>query len=397
MKSKLALIMFLLSLMIPLALAQTDAATEVVTDDATMARLRAINLVQESEAVDIYVDGDIALLGSPSRELSNVPVGWVTGFQYLKPGNHSVAVVPTGERVDEAMISEDVTLRAGHRYTVAVMGQKEDASFTPLVIDETAAVKEVRTSPEQTLMLLINNHADLETFSFIEDGTGPKNVPYGGFAAAPIKAGQVDKLVISGRTKEGEVTLAEEGGFYELPGVDIIIANLGSPPDSPELGILLTEGRFDSDLNPLELLKQSSEVGVVWNEGQELSFNTFLSAVETAGLSDMLTTGTHLIFAPTDEAFEVLPDGQLEALLADAEGLADFLRYHIVEGYYPVGSLSDATYSFNDATVTNMQGIELSLIGDAVNDINVSNVPSPTVANGTRVYPVTSVLMQLAD
>lgn len=396
MKNKLVSVMFVLYL-VSFALTQPSVATDMVTDDTTMSRLRAVNLVLGTSAVDIYIDGDIALLGSSQRELGNVPVGWVPGFQYLEPGSHRVAVVPTGESLDEAMISEDVTLEAGHRYTVAVVGQKEDTSFTPLVIDETAAVNEARTSPEQTLMLLINNHADLETFTFIEDGMGPKNVPYGGFAAAPIKAGQVDKLVISGRTKEGEVTLAEEGGFYEPPGVDIIIANLGRPPYSPDLDFVLTEGRFDSDLNPLELLKQFGEVGLVWNEGQGLSFNTFLSAVETAGLSDMLTTGTHLIFAPTDEAFEALPDEQLEALLADSEALADFLRYHIVEGHYPVGSLSNATYSGNDATVTNMQGVELSLEGNAINGISVSNVPAPTAANGTRIYPVTSVLMQLAD
>jgi uncharacterized surface protein with fasciclin (FAS1) repeats len=288
-----------------------------------------------------------------------------------------------------------VTLEAGHRYTVAVMGQKEDASFTPLVIDETAAVNEARTSPEQTLMILINNHADLETFTFIEDGMGPKDVPYGSFAVAPIKAGQVDQLVMTGMTEEGEVTLVEDGGFYEPPGVDIIIGNIGSPPNSPELDIVLTEGRFDSDLNPLELLEQFSNVGLVWNEGQELSFNTFLSAVETAGLSDMLTTGTHLIFAPTDEAFEVLPDGQLETLLADVEGLTDFLRFHIVEGYYPVGSFSGAFMSYTDITVTNIQGTELKIGSDVINGIGLLNVPTPTVANGTRVYPVTSVLLPI--
>lgn len=73
--------------------------------------------------------------------------------------------------------------------------------------------------------------------------------------------------------------------------------------------------------------------------------------------------------------------------------LADFLRYHIVEGYHPVGSLSNATYSGNGAVVTNMQGVELSLEGSLINDIGVSNVPTPTVANGTRVYPVTGVLL----
>jgi len=36
------------------------------------------------------------------------------------------------------------------------------------------------------------------------------------------------------------------------------------------------------------------------------------------------------VFAPTDEAFAKLPEGTLEALLADPETLTDILLYHVI-------------------------------------------------------------------
>jgi uncharacterized surface protein with fasciclin (FAS1) repeats len=359
----------------------------MVTDDTSMARLRAVNLVSGSDAVDIYMDGDIVLLGSPRRELTNVPVAWMTGFQYLKPGSHTVTVVPTGKSVDEAMISEDVTLKAGHRYTVAVMGQLEDDNHDALVIDETAAVEEVRTSPEQNIMISVNNLAGLKTHSFDEDGMGPKDVPYGNFKAAPIKAGKVERLLVTGTTEDGsEVTRGSDENFSELPGVDFIDAIYGHYPEDT-----VTGSQFNSDLNALELLKQFTDI---LGPEDPLSFNTFLDAVETAGLSEMLTSGTHLIFAPTDRAFEALPQEQRESLMAAPEALRDFLHHHIVEGYYPRGSFSGATFGTRDITVTNMQGEDLEITGDiSINGIFMSPLPNAVARNGTSIFPIEQVLM----
>jgi transforming growth factor-beta-induced protein len=64
------------------------------------------------------------------------------------------------------------------------------------------------------------------------------------------------------------------------------------------------------------------------------SFTTLVTAVQEAGLVDTLKSeGPFTVFAPTDEAFAALPDGTIEALLADPEGaLTDILLYHVVSG-----------------------------------------------------------------
>ncbi|WP_413163476.1 fasciclin domain-containing protein [Capilliphycus salinus ALCB114379] len=65
------------------------------------------------------------------------------------------------------------------------------------------------------------------------------------------------------------------------------------------------------------------------------SFNTLARAVEAAGLADTLqNTGEYTVFAPTDQAFEALPPGTLEALLQpeNQETLRRILLYHVVLG-----------------------------------------------------------------
>lgn len=63
------------------------------------------------------------------------------------------------------------------------------------------------------------------------------------------------------------------------------------------------------------------------------SFNTLVTAVKAAGLVDTLKgEGPFTVFAPTDEAFAALPEGTLEALLADKEKLTAVLTYHVVSG-----------------------------------------------------------------
>ncbi len=62
-------------------------------------------------------------------------------------------------------------------------------------------------------------------------------------------------------------------------------------------------------------------------------FTTLVAAVQAAGLVDALKAdGPLTVFAPTDDAFSKLPEGTVEALLADPEALANILLYHVVDG-----------------------------------------------------------------
>ncbi len=62
-------------------------------------------------------------------------------------------------------------------------------------------------------------------------------------------------------------------------------------------------------------------------------FNTLIVALQAAGLIDALTDeGAFTVFAPTDEAFDKLPEGALEELLQpeNRETLRTILTYHVV-------------------------------------------------------------------
>ncbi len=62
-------------------------------------------------------------------------------------------------------------------------------------------------------------------------------------------------------------------------------------------------------------------------------FTTLVAAVEAAGLVDALKAdGPLTVFTPTDDAFAALPEGTVDALLADIPALTDILLYHVVEG-----------------------------------------------------------------
>ena len=63
-------------------------------------------------------------------------------------------------------------------------------------------------------------------------------------------------------------------------------------------------------------------------------FSTLVTAVTEAGLVDTLSgDGPFTVFAPTNAAFEALPAGTLDSLLADPTGaLTDILELHVVSG-----------------------------------------------------------------
>lgn len=63
------------------------------------------------------------------------------------------------------------------------------------------------------------------------------------------------------------------------------------------------------------------------------NFSTLVTALELAGLDEALQgEGPFTVFAPTNDAFNALPEGALEGLVADTEALTDVLLYHVAEG-----------------------------------------------------------------
>jgi uncharacterized surface protein with fasciclin (FAS1) repeats len=69
-------------------------------------------------------------------------------------------------------------------------------------------------------------------------------------------------------------------------------------------------------------------------------FSTLATAVSAAGLVDALRgDGPFTVFAPTNAAFDALPAGTLNALLADTDALTEVLTYHVLDGAVYAGDL----------------------------------------------------------
>jgi transforming growth factor-beta-induced protein len=122
----------------------------------------------------------------------------------------------------------------------------------------------------------------------------------------------------------------------------------------PFLAISLLSACGDSDGGNDNDLETIAEI-VAGNE----NFETLAAAVEAADLTDTLGgDGPFTVFAPTDEAFEALPEGLLEQLLDDPEALSDILLYHVVADEL----LAEDVLA--ESSLTTVQGDDISVDGE---------------------------------
>jgi len=73
--------------------------------------------------------------------------------------------------------------------------------------------------------------------------------------------------------------------------------------------------------------------------------NKLADALKAAGLVDTLKgPGPFTVFAPTDEAFNKIPQANMDMLMKDPMKLKDVLTFHVVEGKMLAADLKDHEY-----------------------------------------------------
>lgn len=129
-----------------------------------------------------------------------------------------------------------------------------------------------------------------------------------------------------------------------------------------------------------ELSKEKAEMDIVDIAAGADDFSTLVAAVKAAGLEETLRSeGPFTVFAPTNMAFEALPEGTVAELLKpeNKEKLAAILTYHVVPGKVMAADVSPmkvATVEGTEATVT-MDGKTVMLDDAKIvkTDIEASN------------------------
>jgi uncharacterized surface protein with fasciclin (FAS1) repeats len=113
-------------------------------------------------------------------------------------------------------------------------------------------------------------------------------------------------------------------------------------------------------------------------------FDTLVTALEAADLVDTLQgEGPFTVFAPTDEAFEALPEGTLDALLEDKAALTDLLLYHVVPGKVMAADV----VALNKAATVQAEQVAISLDGETVM-VNGSQVIGTDIEGSNGVIHV---------
>jgi uncharacterized surface protein with fasciclin (FAS1) repeats len=148
----------------------------------------------------------------------------------------------------------------------------------------------------------------------------------------------------------------------------------------------------DTQASPVETVEMIGQVSEETEEAMDMEeedtivdvavadgrFKTLVTALQTAGLAETLSgEGPFTVFAPTDEAFEQLPDGTLESLLEDEEELTSVLTYHVVSGKVmasEVAALSSVeTVQGQELTIDSADGVMVNDAEVILTDIEASN------------------------
>jgi uncharacterized surface protein with fasciclin (FAS1) repeats len=108
-------------------------------------------------------------------------------------------------------------------------------------------------------------------------------------------------------------------------------------------------------------------------------FETLVAAVTAAGLAETLSgEGPFTVFAPTDEAFEALPEGVLDALLLpeNADALTSILTYHVLADEVMAAEVTAGdveTVEGSTITITTDDGVKVNDANVTATDVDASN------------------------
>ncbi|XP_040838232.1 transforming growth factor-beta-induced protein ig-h3 [Ochotona curzoniae] len=118
-------------------------------------------------------------------------------------------------------------------------------------------------------------------------------------------------------------------------------------------------------------------------------FSMLVAAIQSAGLTETLNReGVYTIFAPTNEAFQALPPGELSKLMGNTKELSNILKYHVGEEILVSGGIGTLV------RLKSLQGDKLE-VSSKNNTMSVNKEPvaeCDIMATNGVVHAVTSLL-----
>lgn len=136
--------------------------------------------------------------------------------------------------------------------------------------------------------------------------------------------------------------------------------------------------------------KESSDYSIVELAQKDDRFSTLVEALQAADLVDAFDEGSFTVFAPTNDAFEALPEGALETLLDDEDQLRDVLTYHVVNQKVMSDDIGE-----EETMVGTLQGTDLRVMASYGNVMinNATVTEADLEASNGVIHAIDTVLM----
>jgi uncharacterized surface protein with fasciclin (FAS1) repeats len=121
-------------------------------------------------------------------------------------------------------------------------------------------------------------------------------------------------------------------------------------------------------------------------------FSTLVTALDSAGLVQTLQgDGPFTVFAPTNDAFDQLPEGTVQDLLQpeNRERLTAILTYHVVEG----ANMAADVQGMSSATTLEGSDVSISTSNGSVQVGDATVVQADVEASNGVIHVIDAVLM----
>lgn len=127
------------------------------------------------------------------------------------------------------------------------------------------------------------------------------------------------------------------------------------------------------------------------------NFTTLVAALQATGLDQTLadTESTFTVFAPTDDAFALLGQDTINALLADTQTLSNILTYHVING--EVNSTTAISLAGTRVEMVNGDATGLSLDGDSLLVNTATVVTADIQTDNGIIHVIDAVLLPPAE
>jgi uncharacterized surface protein with fasciclin (FAS1) repeats len=130
---------------------------------------------------------------------------------------------------------------------------------------------------------------------------------------------------------------------------------------------------------------ESSEPNALRTAINSPDHTTLVAAVQAAGVENALVNvGPLTVFAPTNAAFDKLPDGTVEDLLKpeNKQRLAYILKHHVAPSNYPMETLAKNVDKGRSLYMASGENVEVSKEGEDIYVGGTRIVASVKVSNG---------------